>query len=229
VFLFIAISLGFLGSFHCIGMCGPIALAIPVKGNSYVSLFISALLYNSGRGITYCILGFMFGFLGRGVAIAGYQNILSVSLGVILLSFLLVSALKIRGFNTSKGFIVLEKLKSKIRVLFGIRSYRSLLLIGVLNGLLPCGLVYLGVAGSLATMDPWKGALFMGAFGVGTFPAMLLVSAARNFIGIRFRENIRKLVPLVVGMMAVLLILRGMNLGIPYISPLLENEGNKPK
>lgn len=224
MFLLLAISLGFLGSFHCIGMCGPIALAIPLKSKSFFGVFISSLLYNLGRVTTYATLGFFFGFLGKGFAIAGWQNILSISLGLSLLIILFVNTSRINLFGKSGILVFLEKIKAPIRRLFGINTYSSLFLIGLLNGLLPCGLVYLGIAGSMATLDPWKASLFMAAFGMGTLPAMLIVSAARNFISIRFREQIRRLMPIIVAMMALLLILRGMNLGIPYISPLVEND-----
>ena len=119
--------------------------------------------------------------------------------------------------------IFLEKLKSKIRILFGIKTLASLYTIGVLNGLLPCGLVYMAIAGSIATGDEIKGALFMAGFGTGTLPAMLLITLVRDYITLGFRENIRKVIPVFVGIMAVLLILRGMDLGIPYISPSIKN------
>lgn len=223
MFLLAAISLGFLGSFHCIGMCGPIALTIPVKRSSSMSVFWGSLVYNSGRIITYSAMGLLFGLLGQGFVLAGWQNILSVTLGITILLLLFAPKLSILNFN--KGFIFryLENLKSQIRKLFGIHTMRSLLFIGILNGLLPCGLVYLGIAGSIATGNVLKGSLFMAAFGLGTFPAMMLITATRDRISIRFRERIRKAVPVFVATMALLLILRGMNLGIPYVSPSMES------
>ncbi len=223
MFLLAAISLGFLGSFHCIGMCGPIALTIPVKRTSSLSVFTGSLVYNSGRIITYACMGLLFGLLGKGFALAGWQNILSITLGITILVLLFVPNLSILPVKVGLIFRLLEKLKSQIRQLFGVHTMRSLVLIGLLNGLLPCGLVYLGIAGSIATGDALKGALFMGAFGLGTFPAMLAITVARDHISIRFRERIRMVVPVFVGMMAVLLILRGMNMGIPYISPSIES------
>lgn len=222
MFLIAAISLGFLGSFHCIGMCGPIALTIPVKRSSSLSIFTGSFLYNSGRIITYSAMGLFFGLLGQGVAFAGWQNILSVTLGVLILVLLFIPKLSLLPVNTAIVFRFLEILKSQIRKLFGIHSASSLLLIGILNGLLPCGLVYLGIAGSIATGDAFKGALFMAAFGLGTFPAMITLTIIRDRISIGFRENIRKVIPVFIGVMAVLLILRGLNLGIPYISPSIE-------
>jgi hypothetical protein len=89
----------------------------------------------------------------------------------------------------------------------------------LLNGLLPCGLVYLGIIGALSTGDTFKGALFMIGFGLGTLPAMLSITFIRDYIGMRFRNGVKRMVPVFVAVMAVMLILRGMNLGIPYVSP----------
>jgi uncharacterized protein len=222
MFLFIAISLGFLGSFHCIGMCGPIALVIPLKDRSFFSLFSGSLVYNLGRMTTYALLGLLFGLLGQGFVFAGWQNILSISLGIIILLFLFFPMRKILPFKSRFISNIISNLKSQISNLFAKHSYPGLLFIGLLNGLLPCGLVYLGIAGSMATGNALKGALFMAAFGLGTFPVMIFISLARNLISIKFRQSIRKAIPVFVGIMAVMLILRGMNLGIPYLSPSVE-------
>lgn len=225
MFLLAAISLGFLGSFHCIGMCGPIALTIPVKRTSSLSIVKGSLVYNSGRVITYAVLGLLFGLLGQGFVFAGWQNTLSIGLGILILILLFLPYFSKVTMKFGFVYHLLEKVKSQIRKLFGIHSMRSLFFIGILNGLLPCGLVYLGIAGSVATGDALKGSLFMAAFGLGTFPAMMAITVARDHISIRFRERIRKVVPVFVGIMAVMLILRGMNLGIPYISPSIETTG----
>ncbi len=219
-FLIAAISLGFLGSFHCIGMCGPIALALPLNRESRFTALFSGLLYNAGRILTYGIFGFIFGLLGKGFILSGYQQILSVALGVsiLLLMFLpklLKTQLQVLGFV----YKFVAKLKAGLRVLFTQKSYSAMFSIGVLNGLLPCGLVYLGIAGAIATGDGLKGSLFMMMFGLGTLPAMLFVSLASQLISIDVRNKMRKTVPVFVTMMALVLILRGMNLGIPYISP----------
>ena len=223
MFLIAALSLGFLGSFHCVGMCGPIALAIPVRRTSRFSIFRDSLIYNSGRIFSYFLMGLLFGLLGQGFALAGWQNVLSIVLGTILLLAILLPA---RTFKIHPGlFRILERLKSQVRKQFGIKTTRSLLLIGILNGFLPCGLVYLGIAGAAATGDALNGALFMAVFGLGTFPAMLAVSAMKNYMSVRFRQRISRSMPVFVGIMAVMLILRGMNLGIAYISPSVETSG----
>jgi sulfite exporter TauE/SafE len=217
--LLLAISLGFLGSFHCIGMCGPIALSIPVKSNSKMDALLGGLVYNSGRIFTYSIMGLLFGLIGSGFAMAGLQNTVSIVLGSAIL--VLVFIPRFSFLNVRSGLIgrLLEKLKTNMRKLFGTYSQSSLFLIGLLNGLLPCGLVYLAIAGSVATGDVWEGSLFMAGFGLGTLPAMLGVSLVRHLITMEWRQRIRRSVPVFAGLMAVMLILRGMSLGIPYISP----------
>lgn len=226
MFLLAALSLGFLGSFHCVGMCGPIALTIPVKRTSTFSIISGSLIYNFGRIFIYGCMGLLFGLLGKGFVLAGWQSILSIGLGAIILIFLFVPNSSRVHVKLGPYMHLLEKIKTNIRRLFGIHTSRSLFLIGLLNGLLPCGLVYLGVAGSMATADALTGALFMMAFGLGTLPAMLTITIIRDYISIRFRENVRKVVPVFVGAMALMLILRGLNLGIPYVSPSIKAAGS---
>ncbi len=223
--LLAALSLGFLGSFHCVGMCGPIALAIPVRRTSRFSVLWGTLVYNAGRVIAYGLMGVLFGLLGRGFVLAGWQNGLSIALGILLLLALLLPFVKSRYLRFPFLYRALEKLKSAIRKLFGTHSRYALFLIGFLNGFLPCGFVYIAITGALATGSVLNGMFFMAAFGAGTLPAMMLVTLFRERISLRFRIGIRKAVPVFVGIMAVMLILRGMNLGIPYLSPAMETTG----
>ncbi|MCK6648552.1 MAG: sulfite exporter TauE/SafE family protein [Bacteroidia bacterium] len=227
-FIWAAITLGFLGSFHCVGMCGPIALALPLNHNSLWSKIIGALLYNFGRMFTYALLGSLFGLLGQSVVIAGYQQALSITLGVIILIMVLLPSSTYGRFKiTAFIYSYIGKLKQKLGSLFQKRSYSSLFFIGTLNGLLPCGLVYLGIAGAIATGNSLEGALFMAMFGLGTLPAMFILGMLGNSISINIRNRINKAIPVFVVAMALLLILRGMNLGIPYISP--EMSVSKPE
>ena len=219
-FLVAAISLGFLGSFHCVGMCGPIAMALPLGRETQFKRITGTLLYNLGRVTTYGVLGLLFGLLGKGFVIGGYQQGLSIVLGVLILLTLLFPKQLSSETRLTKAILPwVSKVKSLLGNLFKKTSYPSLYLIGVLNGLLPCGLVYLGVAGAIATGEAWKGSLFMMVFGLGTLPAMFFVSMASSAISLDWRNKIRRAVPVFVGLMAFVLILRGLNLGIPYMSP----------
>lgn len=226
-FFIAAISLGLLGSFHCIGMCGPIALALPVHHFSPFKKYLGILLYNTGRIITYTLLGFLFGLLGQSFYLGGFQQILSVTIGVLLLASVIISQtnwFKTPGFGFISTFI--NSLKMQLGNLFSRKGLHFLFLIGLLNGLLPCGLVYLGIAGAIATGDFFKGAEFMFYFGLGTIPVMYAVAFLGQFLSLKYRNFIRQSMPIVVSVMAVLLIVRGLNLGIPYLSPQFEKKTN---
>jgi sulfite exporter TauE/SafE len=219
-FVWAAITLGFLGSFHCVGMCGPIALALPLNRNSFISKLTGTFFYNIGRIFVYALFGGLFGLVGQSFVIAGYQQVLSITLGcIILIMVLLPTSIANRFKLTSFLYKYIGKLKEQLGLLFKQRTYSSLFFIGTLNGLLPCGLVYIGIAGAIATGNSLQGSMFMAFFGLGTLPAMLVLSLLGNNINVKFRNKIRKAVPAFVSVMALLLILRGMNLGIPYVSP----------
>ena len=215
-----ALMLGLIGSFHCAGMCGPIALAIPLNNNSWYSKTLGSLIYNIGRAITYAIMGFVFGLLGKGLVLAGFQKWVSIIMGIIMvLSVLFPSLYKNRFDLNGKAFSFVGNLKIKLGNLLRKRSYSSLFLIGLLNGLLPCGLVYMALAGAIATSDALSGAMFMFVFGLGTLPMLFLISILGNSLSVKFRTKMTKVIPAVVFFIGVLFILRGLGLGIPFISP----------
>ncbi len=219
-FILAALSLGFLGSFHCVGMCGPIALALPLSKTSNLARIIGGLVYNFGRIFTYALLGGLFGLLGKSFVLAGFQQSLSISLGVLILVMVFLPESSMNKFRiTGEIYSLIGKLKSKFNDLLQKKNFSSLFFIGLLNGLLPCGLVYLGIIGAIATGEVVNGSLFMAFFGLGTIPAMLSISLLSNSISLPVRNKIRKAVPVFVVAMALLLILRGLNLGIPYVSP----------
>lgn len=220
-----AFSIGLLGSFHCIGMCGPVAFALPVKSTAIFHRILSAIFYNIGRISTYIILGLLFGVLGQGISTASTQQNISIILGIVfILSVLIPKSLlqKINPTHTIGSYV--NSIKATLGKLFNSSSTPNLLLIGLLNGLLPCGLVYAGIGGALATGSFTKGALFMLFFGLGTLPMMFAAVMLSNFITTNFRNKIRKLIPVFLFLLGCLFILRGLNLNIPYISPKINIE-----
>ena len=222
-----ALTLGFLGSFHCVGMCGPIALALPLNCESLFSKITGSLLYNAGRIFTYALFGGFFGLIGQSIVVAGYQQGLSITLGTAILIMALLPKRIANKFRiTSMMFSYIGSVKEKLKKLFKKNSYSSLFFIGTLNGLLPCGLVYLGIAGAIATGNTISGSFFMAVFGMGTVPAMITIALISSSININFRKKVSKVVPVFTVAMALLLILRGLNLGIPYVSP--EMSATKP-
>jgi len=215
-----ALLLGLAGSLHCAGMCGPIALALPLQKASMSGRIGRTVVYNTGRAITYAVMGLLFGLFGQGLALAGLQQILSVIIGALMvLSVLLPVLFKKVHIYDSIYNKYMSKLFSSFRKQFGIDTYASFMIIGLLNGLLPCGLVYVALAGALASGHYLSGAFFMFVFGMGTLPMMMGISLAGSSFGAVFKTRIRKIVPYVVIIIGLLFILRGLALGIKYISP----------
>jgi sulfite exporter TauE/SafE len=160
---------GFLGSVHCAGMCGPLALALPVPGGGTLTYLYGRVVYNAGRVLTYAALGAVAGLVGRTLVLAGAQQIVSVVIGlVILLTVLLPLALKslFPLFTLPARFSA--RVQAKLAGLMKTSSIVALFLIGLLNGLLPCGFVYVALAAAITTGDVYRGVLFMVGFGIGT-------------------------------------------------------------
>lgn len=224
-FLYTAFALGALGSFHCIGMCGPIALSLPIHKNTSGRKLAGSLLYNLGRVSTYALMGALFGLIGKSFVMAGFQQSFSIVLGIAIILGVVLPATFMQQLNPnhviSKG---IAKVKLHMQKLFQQRSYTSIFLIGSLNGLLPCGLVYLGIAGATAMGNPAEGAAYMLLFGLGTWPVMLLVSYFGQWISLTVRNKIRSAIPYVVMAMGIVFILRGLSLDIPFVSPNISHE-----
>ncbi|MCK5731197.1 MAG: sulfite exporter TauE/SafE family protein [Draconibacterium sp.] len=215
-----ALVLGLMGSFHCAGMCGPIAIALPLHGNTVPQKIFGGALYNIGRTITYGVMGAIFGMLGQGVEMIGFQQKISVIMGVLMIVSVLFPALFKNQYSMEKSwFSVIGKLKKSIGKMFTIRSFSSLFLIGLLNGLLPCGLVYMAIAGAIGTGGVVLGSLYMILFGLGTIPMMLSISLVGNVMSLAVRNKINKFIPVLVVIVGIFFILRGLSLGIPYLSP----------
>jgi sulfite exporter TauE/SafE len=184
---------------------------------------VAILLYNTGRIVTYAILGGLFGWLGRRIYIAGWQQWFSIALGILILLLVVVSYLLNRSFSPAWLRSFHHRIQNTMgRLLRAPRLYHYGLL-GMANGLLPCGLVYLAIAGSLSTTSVGESVLFMASFGTGTLPAMLVLSFFGFHVKLSIRQQIKKAVPFIMAGMAILLILRGLNLGIPFVSPVLAN------
>jgi sulfite exporter TauE/SafE len=218
--IFAAFFIGLVGSLHCIGMCGPIAIALPVPDSSNLSFFTGRILYNLGRVATYSFLGAVLGLAGSKIALAGAQQVVSIVLGVVIIIAVLLPQ-KYKNYFAQHPVIqkLAHPLKSNIGVLFSKGTFSAMFLIGILNGFLPCGLVYVALAGAIASGDAISGAAVMILFGLGTVPAMFAASVFGKFINIGIRTKIRKAVPVLAIILGVIFILRGMNLGIPMLSP----------
>jgi sulfite exporter TauE/SafE len=214
--LLTAILLGLVGSLHCAGMCGPLALALPATGNSRTALLLGRLAYNFGRILTYCTLGAVFGLAGKTLALAGFQRWVSLVAGLAILVGLIFSTKLATGNPLT---FTVAWIKSGLGALLRRRSLASVFSLGALNGLLPCGLVYAACAGAVATGGVLSGVGYMAAFGLGTVPMMLAIGLVGKKLQFTLRFKLQRLIPASLALVALLLILRGLSLGIPYLSP----------
>lgn len=215
-----AILLGLVGGLHCAGMCGPLMLALPVTGRTRGAFLTGRCAYQAGRILVYATLGTAFGAFGQVLALAGVQRWVSLSLGALLLAGALSSP---RLLEFPALIHCVARLRTRMAAHLQRRSIPSLATLGALNGLLPCGLVYAACAGAAATGSALHGAAFMALFGLGTTPMMLGISLSGRLIPPALRLRLRHLTPATLGLMGALLVLRGLALGIPYLSPDLQD------
>ncbi|MFD0931362.1 sulfite exporter TauE/SafE family protein [Psychroflexus salinarum] len=218
--LWTAFILGLLGSFHCVGMCGPIALVLPVDRHNPWRKAFQIFLYHFGRITTYAFIGLVFGLIGESFALFGFQQQLSIIIGVIMLSSLLFSESILGKFNVTKPlFKWVGKLKSELGSSLKKKELDTFFYLGFLNGFLPCGLVYMAVFGSIAITGLFESSLYMAFFGLGTIPLMSVVIYAKDWLKSVLKFNPKRLIPIAIAIIGILFILRGMGLGIPYVSP----------
>ena len=216
-------TIGVFGSFHCVGMCGPLALSLPIHQLTIFNKSMAIGLYNLGRSFSYASMGIVFGLLGMSFSLFKLQQWLSIGAGSVILLFLIMNYLGSYRVNifSQLSHQVKTKLSDYLQTDKTPSTYFS---IGMVNGFLPCGLVYVAIVTAIATGTILKSSLTMFAFGIGTIPIMALTMIFGKFVSINLRNKLNKMTPYLIMCVAILLILRGLNLGIPFISPLLEND-----
>ena len=214
-----ALGLGLGTSLHCLGMCGPIAFSLGLGGENKFNFTFKNLTYQLGRVTTYATLGAILGFIGQGISFAGFQKYLSIIVGVMMITMVLMP--KNLSTGTTNKFIGrwLIKLKSSLGSFIRRKDYSSLYITGILNGLLPCGMVYIALAAALGVGDAVGSAIFMALFGLGTIPLMFLAVLFGSVVSVGVRNKILNFIPIITIFIGVLFILRGLELGIPYLSP----------
>ncbi|MEY8868881.1 sulfite exporter TauE/SafE family protein [Meridianimaribacter flavus] len=218
--LWSAFILGLLGSFHCVGMCGPIAFMLPVDRSNSVKKISQITTYHIGRLLAYSTIGLIFGLIGKNLYIFGLQQQLSICIGVLMIVVVLLPYKTFSKYNLSKPLHkVISKVKSELGSALKKKTADTFLTIGFLNGFLPCGLVYMAVFGSLVSSTITQGAMYMALFGLGTIPLMTSAIYLGKFLNTTIKQRIQKAIPVFVVIIGVLFILRGLGLGIPYISP----------
>lgn len=219
--IFAAFFLGVFGSLHCVGMCGPLAIGLAAPGGRTAQLY-ALLRYHAGRICTYTMGGLLFGWLGRRIVIAGWQQGFSIGLG---LSVLVFSGIRHWAPSALHASALVQRTMAHI---WRMASGKGGFLLGMANGLLPCGMVYLAIAGALTRPNALQAMTFMASFGAGTLPLLLGLQWAGHMLPAANRLRLRKALPVVTVVVAVLLILRGLDLGIPFISPMLPSSPGRP-
>jgi uncharacterized protein len=220
-----ALILGLLSNIHCLGMCGPIAFLLPLNKSTRSTKIAGIVVYNLGRISNYTLLGLLFGVFGQGLRLGKFQQYAAIGFGILILLWIYVPLLTKKSYINGSRLIRFHNfIKSKLGRQLKRSSLRSLFILGILNGLLPCGMVYLAVAGALSTGNLNGGIMFMLFFGLGTLPVMTLVPFYSNRITYSNRIRVGKVLPVLLTIMALAIIIRGLNLGIPYLSPKLNQD-----
>lgn len=209
-----------MGSLHCVGMCGPIAFMLPVDRSNNVKKFGQIFIYHFGRLLAYGIIGLVFGLLGKGLYVFGMQQKLSIVIGVLMIIIVAIPYKTFNKYNFSKPiYKIISKVKNRLGQELKKKTPDTFLTIGFLNGFLPCGLVYMALFGAIAMGSAAEGSLFMVLFGLGTIPLMTATVYFSNFLKGKVRKKVQKSIPIFVMIIGALFIVRGLGLGIPYISP----------
>jgi len=218
--LWSALLLGLLGSFHCVGMCGPIAFMLPVDRSNTPKKVLQIFIYHFGRLLAYAMLGLVFGLVGKSLYLFGFQQQLSIAIGILMIVAIMIPQTLFQRYNFSKPiYRLISRLKSRMGQAFKKKSADTFLTIGFLNGFLPCGLVYMAIFGAIASESVLHASLYMILFGLGTVPLMTSAIYLGKFLNSTIKQKIQKAIPIMVVLIGILFILRGLGLGIPYISP----------
>lgn len=221
---YLAFFMGLFGSIHCAVMCGPLLIAI--QGNQKISWqqTFSKLIYQFGRILTYGILGLLLGLIGNIAAVQGWQQFFSLFTGVILI---LIGVTQLFAKNSSTLAQFQTRAIQPLAKMMGLWLYRpgGAFVAGVLNGLLPCGMVYMALVSAMNADGVGAGFQFMVLFGLGTLPLMLIFSLTSQWTKTKFKLRFSTLIPILYLLMGIWFVLRGANLDIPYLSPLLYIEG----
>ena len=221
-----ALLLGLAGSLHCVGMCGPLLLALPLDAAGKRQVLRQMLVYHAGRILTYAALGLLFGLLGKGLAVAGFQKMLSIAAGVFMLGMAFMAWRFERMVTALPGFgAFTQGLKSRMGNLLRHNPRGSTFSLGLLNGLLPCGMVYAALAGAIATTGSLEGGFFMAVFGLGTLPLLLGVSVLGRSFSPAVRKNIRFAQTSLLGLVGLLLLQRGLHLDLSLFESAVPKAG----
>jgi sulfite exporter TauE/SafE len=201
-------------------MCGPIAMSVPINRKSEFTILTSSFFYHTGRIITYSLLGILVGSIGFGINLVGILQSLSIiaGIGIILYAwrYQLLGQYSDTIFKTVLPYNINSRLMGKV---VKNKSPFKPLFLGILNGILPCGMVYTALITSLLTGNAVSGSISMLFFGLGTYPTMIVLMYLTQKTATRFRSKINRFLPIILSIVGLLIVVRGLNLNIPYLSP----------
>lgn len=212
-----ALMMGLTGSLHCAGMCGPIMLFMPFQQFKGLKKIAGISFYHFSRISAYALMALVI-YSFRSSFNPRVQQYISIILGSSLLIAGLLSFLPLRN----KWQVKLpwsESVKRKLAYFMGSPSLTSIAVSGFLNGLLPCGLVYLVLSSTLALHSPLQAVAFTYVFGLGTLPVLVSIILFKNKMVLLKKFSVQKFTPVIVFVFGFVFLLRGLNLGIPYLSP----------
>jgi len=211
-----ALMLGLAGSLHCVGMCSPLVMAVTnLKGPQ----FINRLVYNMGRIFSYGVLGLVAATFGSLFQFSGFQNVISTALGALLIvaGVLGLTYLKI-PFLTKIILAITAKIKKAFSKFLSKKSMSSLTLMGMLNGVLPCGLTSIALAYCISLSTPQEGFLFMLIFGLATLPVMLGLTSIFQIYIKKLNFNFHRVTTVTMILVGILLISRSL-LSVHHSTP----------
>jgi len=208
-----ALIMGLTGSLHCVGMCSPLAMAV---GNMNKRAFLNRVIYNAGRIVMYGLLGALVAGLGVVLPISKFQNLVSILLGITLL----LGGAGLLKVNIPLLSNAIGKLTSTLKKLFGTllmrKNFGSVFLLGTLNGILPCGLVWIALAYALTLQSTLEGVGFMMLFGLGTLPVMLGLTSIITELLKRFNFSLQHVTSAMLILSGILLIARVFIIHLPH-------------
>lgn len=210
------LTTGFLGGAHCIGMCGGFVLMYSVEASGGTSNWYAHLTYNMGRILTYSLVGGFMGWVGSFVEAAGrikgVQGLALIVAGffMVLMGLNLMGVLGRRDALDSSGLTGLGAFRSAFRSLVGSGGPLSMLPLGLLLGLVPCGLSYTMEIKAASSGGFWQGFTLMTVFGLGTVPAMAGFGFFSSYLTGRLKDRIYRLAAAMVILLGVQAFLRGL-------------------
>jgi len=218
--LIAGLVMGAAGSLHCAGMCGPLCLLLPVHQGTAIRKLMLILSYQAGRILTYSLIGLILGLIGRRFYLAGYQQWFSIGLGILAFSFALLYYFARRTFDKPLFQGYYKRIQHLVVLaLKNAGTGKGSLLLGMANGLLPCGMVYMATLVAISFTQLASTVAFMALFGAGTLPMMFATAWAGQNLKWKSKLVVQKMIPVFLMLTGCLLIIRGLNLGIPFLSP----------